>query len=563
MRPTPYRNLKDPPTLWVDYTTGKGVLSNGQGVQAKIGGRRKNPNLADVLDTAAHYGAERVMFTGKVPLAERGQRHWLLVQTPGWKALGHWVAAPVTGRFERIATGQRVEIRTAAEWFGAMALNPAEARNAWDATKFMVSEAFDGAPIALSPAATGTNLWAVSLPRNLNPEPVSADIAEELHRTSGQHHLEHLVAGPSHSQHPDTVPLIDPATTANIDSFSYVDGRFMYAALCRELGTGPGRRLRGPETADLMREDPYLRARVLIKFTVPPDWNHVGIFPVQHPSAAEGWYYPNRPGAVGETWADTAEIHVAQKYGWLVEPIESVVFTQKMPSKDGKKLVATRPLDTFANRITRAREWVTNDEEMPPKIQAAVAAALRAILLQAIGGFASRGRGRTVVTENPQEVPPQFLGSVKRQGKLYVYKVPSKLQGNNLAYYRPELAVQVWARGRARVLDAPTAISGISGGALSVAPHTLLGINGDAIYTTEIPRWALPTENGGGDDGKTGRLRMQGFLAGPLKTPVGLDERDRLRARSQRAGLDGAINYLDFSSPDDDADYQVGEAEND
>lgn len=563
MRPTPYRNLKDPPTLWVDYTTGKGVLSNGQGVQAKIGGRRKNPNLADVLDTAAHYGAERVMFTGKVPLAERGQRHWLLVQTPGWKALGHWVAAPVTGRFERIATGQRVEIRTAAEWFGAMALNPAEARNAWDATKFMVSEAFDGAPIALSPAATGTNLWAVSLPRNLDPEPVSADIAEELHRTSGQHHLEHLVAGPSHSQHPDTVPLIDPATTANIDSFSYVDGRFMYAALCRELGTGPGRRLRGPETADLMREDPYLRARVLIKFTVPPDWNHVGIFPVQHPSAAAGWYYPNRPGAVGETWADTAEIHVAQKYGWLVEPIESVVFTQKMPSKDGKKLVATRPLDTFANRITRAREWVTNDEEMPPKIQAAVAAALRAILLQAIGGFASRGRGRTVVTENPQEVPPQFLGSVKRQGKLYVYKVPSKLQGNNLAYYRPELAVQVWARGRARVLDAPTAISGISGGALSVAPHTLLGINGDAIYTTEIPRWALPTENGGGDDGKTGRLRMQGFLAGPLKTPVGLDERDRLRARSQRAGLDGAINYLDFSSPDDDADYQVGEAEND
>lgn len=561
MRPTPYRNLKDPPTLWVDYVTGRGVLSNGQSVQAKIGGRRKNPNLLDILDTAAHYGAERVMFTGKVPLAESGQRHWLLVQTPGWKALGHWVAAPVTGRFERTATGQRVEIRTAAEWFGALPLNPAEARNAWDATKFMISEAFDGAPIALSPAATGTNLWAVSLPRNLDPEPVSADIAEELHRTSGQHHLEHLVAGPSHSQHPDTVPLVDPATNPNIDSFSYVDGRFMYAALCRELGTGPGRRLRGPETVDLMRDDPYLRARILIRFTVPHNWNHVGIFAVQHHTASAGWYYPNRPGAVGETWADTAEIHVAQKHGWLVEPIESVVFTQKMPSKDGSKLVATRPLDTFAARITRAREWVTNDEEMPPKIQAAVAAALRAILLQAIGGFASRGRGRTVVTENPLEVPPQFLGTVKRQGKLYVYKVPTQLQGNQLAYYRPELAVQVWARGRARVLDAPTAIPGVSGGALSVAPETLLGINGDAIYTTEIPRWALPTENGGGDDGRTGRLRMQGFLAGPLKTPVGIDERDKLRERSQRAGLDGAINYLDFTSPDDDADYQVSEGE--
>lgn len=559
MRPTPYKNLKDPPTYWVDYVTGRGMLSNGQIVQAKIGARRKNPNLTDILDTAAQHGVERVMFTGKVPLADAGQRHWLLVQTPGWKSLGHWVAAPVTGRFERIATGQRVQIRTAAEWFGSLPLNPAEARDAWDATKFMISEAFDGAPIGFSPAATGTNLWAMSLPRNLDPEPVSRDIAEELHRTSGQHHLEHLVAGPSHSNHPDTIALIDPSVTPKIDSFSYVDGRFMYAALCRELGTGPGQRLRGPETMDLMRENPYLRARVLIRFKVPDTWNHVGIFAVQHPNASAGWYYPNRPGAVGETWADTAEIHVAQKHGWLVEPIESVVFSQKMPGRDKNKLVATKPLDTFANRITRAREWVTNDEEMPPKIQAAVAAALRAILLQAIGGFASRGRGNTVVTEDPQSIPPQYLGSAKRQGKLWVYKVPSELQGNQLAYYRPELAVQVWARGRSRVLEAPTATPGVFGGALHVDPRTLLGINGDAIYTTEIPRWALPVENGGGDDGRTGRLRMQGFLEGPLPTPTTLEERDKLRLKSQRAGLDGAINFLDFSTPDDLADFQISE----
>lgn len=561
MRPTPYKNLKDPPTLWADYATGRGVLSNGQPIQPKIGARRKNPNLADMLDTAAHYGVERIMFTGKVPLAEAGQRHWLLVQTPGWTSLGHWLAAPVTGRFERVATGQRIEVRTAAEWFGALPLTPSEAKDAWDATKHMIGLAFDGAPIGLSPAATGTNLWALSLPKNLDPEPVSADIAEELHRTSGQHHLEHLVAGPSRGDHPDTVPLVDPVATPKIDSFSYVDGRFMYAALCRELGTGPGARLRGPETADLLRENPYARARVLIRFRVPDTWNHVGIFGVQHASVSQGWYYPNKPGAVGETWADASEIHVAQKHGWGIEPIESVVFNQKMPGRSKSQSVATKPLDTFATRIARAREWVTNDTVMLPKTQAAAAAALRAILLQAIGAFASRGRGRTVATENPQEIPSQALGSVRRQGKLFVYKIPSALQGNQLAYYRPELSVQVWARGRARVLEAPTATAGVFGGALHVPPHTLLGINGDAIYTTELPLWALPTENGGGDDGRTGRLRMQGFLEGPLNTPTTLGERDQLREKSQRAGVDGAINFLEFSTPNDEADFDIAEEE--
>lgn len=43
-----------------------------------IGDRRKNPNLTDLLDTAASDGANRIMLTGKRPeLLEPGVRHRL------------------------------------------------------------------------------------------------------------------------------------------------------------------------------------------------------------------------------------------------------------------------------------------------------------------------------------------------------------------------------------------------------------------------------------------------------------------------------------------------------
>ena len=68
-RPVAYRNLAARKNLWADYTTGRGVLDNGQAVPPKIGPRRKNPNLTDMLDTAAAVGVDRIFFTGKTPVA--------------------------------------------------------------------------------------------------------------------------------------------------------------------------------------------------------------------------------------------------------------------------------------------------------------------------------------------------------------------------------------------------------------------------------------------------------------------------------------------------------------
>lgn len=557
MRPQPWTHLKKIPTVWMDFATGRGVTSDGTPVVPKVGRGRKNPNLVDKLDTVAALDGppiKRIMLTGKVPKAEEGQRHWLLTQTPGWKAKGHWVSAPVTGRFEREATDQYVEIRTAAEWFGDTPLTASQARLAWDAVEERLSRAFadsglTGSPMMLSPAGTGTNLWAISMPKNLDPELISDDIAEELHATSGQHHLEHLVAGPDQVRHPDCLPLIDPAVTGEtIEKFVYTDGRFMYGSLCRELGTGPGVRLNQTHTEDLLHRDSYARARIYARFQVPEDWHHVGILGCQMPTAAEGWYYPNRPGAIGETWADSAEISVALQHGWKIEPLESVVFNKTMPSRTGAP-TAARPMDLFAHRLVRAREDAAADPDLPPLLASAIGAALRAIMIQTIGAFASRGRARTMVVYDHTHIPPQYMGSMTRQGQAYVYKIPQEHTTRQRGMYRPEYAAQIWGRGRAKVLHHRVANTDV--GALTVDPATLIGINGDALYTTVVPRWAAPVEQGGLDDGKTGRLRLQGILPGPVRLPVTKTERDKLRTAAVKAGVDSAAFDNELDIPED------------
>ncbi len=100
----------------------------------------------------------------------------------------------------------------------------------------------------------------------------------------------------------------------------------------------------------------------------------------------------------------------------------------------------------------------------------------------------------------------------------------------------------MWGRARARVLDGPSALGLHTAGALAVDPTTLLGIQGDAIYTSTLPGWSLPVANGGGDDGKTGRLRLQGYLGGgSFLTPERIQQRLSLRSRAEKAGIEAAL----------------------
>lgn len=541
------------PTIWVDVKTGQGVTQDGTTVTPKIGDRRRAPNLTDLLDTAAGYGARRIMLCGEKPEPAPGVRHWLLVQTPGWKATGHKLRAPMVGRFEHIQTGQKVDVRTAGEWFPKVSdpdsdddtplpLKPWQAREAWNVTESVIQGILPKQFLLYTPSRTGMSMWWQSLRRDsqkqlIIPPAIDRDIAADLHRTSGQHHVEHLVAGDYASQHPDFVPLIDPAKTPKIDTFSHVDGRFMYAALGRELGIGPGIRLNRAAAYDLMTTDPFARAWYEVRFTVPEGWRHIGILGVQHENPADGWLYPNRPGARHITWADASEVAVALNAGWLVEPLQAIRW-----QKD-------KPLDTFMSRLNKARDAVEKNRDLPWMLRKAVSSALRQILIQTVGSFASRGTTKTILVESALDIPAEYQGRATRHGKFFTYEAPGdRWESQN---YRPELAVQVWGRGRARLLSAPTAQGAPAGGALTLPGESLIGVNGDAVYSTVVPRWALLNEDGakelqstvwaadGGDDARTGRLRIKGALRGSFKTPTTREARDRLRDRAEAAGARG------------------------
>lgn len=524
--------------MWLDFGTSAGVDDKGRPVTAVTSSSRRKPRLIDFLETARVAAAEKVMLSGDIPPAT-GEGHWLVGEIPGWEATNLRLTSPANGTFRHAETGAEVMVRLVKEWFADLPLTPAQAQASWAAVATTLKDLDENASMAYTPSRTGLNLWKLSQPteqvvvngrkqrRAIEIPGMTLDIAEEIHATSGQGYSDHFVAGESFSQHEDCIPLIDPANTPTINAFADTDGRFMYAAVGKELGIGPGIRLKQDAASTMLFEEPFRRARYEVRFRVPSDWDTVGIFGVQHPNREQGWYHPNRPGATGVTWCDAAEAALAIRHGWDVQPLQAVVFQKGDPMR------------IFFDRVIRARERAATSTEWEPIVRRAVVAALRNILLQGVGAMASQGRTDTHLVESAREVPAG--ADMTRVGDRFMYETKDEASKRG-DFYHPELAAQIWGRARARVLESP--LGGThgttKGGALHIPPNLLIGIHVDAIYTTHAPWWSLPLEHGGGDDGKVGRLRLEGLLPGPLPTPVTQSERAALRIQAVEAGPKGA-----------------------
>ncbi|WP_026821095.1 hypothetical protein [Arthrobacter castelli] len=516
-------NVRPSRIVWLDYETGRGINHDGYTVAPVLKTRRKRPRLDDLLETALSQGADWIMLTGRIPATEPGRAHFLTGQTPGWAHGQHWLKGPI-GRYAHELTGKKVEISLASAWFGQLSLNPPKARQAFNGVRHFLNRAEPQmTELRRTPATTGAAFWAYGLGKNFDPAPLDDYVARTIHGTAGQGRYETLVDGPNASGHSDCIPTMSAAETPQIDSLTLVDGRFMYAALCKELGTGPVHELRRDAAADLLRENPYARARYLVRFTVPDDWNHVGILGVQS-EEDYSWYYPNRARATAETWADASEVHLAVKYGWQVEPLQALAFTEK-----------TRPLDTFAQRLIRARDAAAATQGVEADVIKAVTNALRSVLIHGIGYLASGARDTMYQAASIDDVPAEYRHTLETIGDQLTYRAPAEMSRMQQSYYHPEIAAQVWGKSRARILDAPAA-NGFRAGALNTDPRTLLAIEGDALYTTTTPRWSLPTEYDGGDDGKVGRIRLKGTLQEKMPIPQTRDERETAKTAADAAG---------------------------
>ncbi|MEU4607617.1 hypothetical protein AB0F43_31920 [Kribbella sp. NPDC023972] len=545
MRPIPY-TAADVPTLWLDFVSGAGVDDAGKAIQPLVGGRRTKPNLVDLLNTAHKHGVKRLMLSGAIPAGTPGRPHWLTAETPGWRGAGHWLQARTpTGRFVHIADGYGVEVRLVREWFPGDDVPAPSAREAWTITTSLLRRYGAGGGLLNSPAGTGQNLWAHTLPGDptfdYESTMVPDDIADLIHATSGQHRTESFVSGDGRCDCGDCVALI---TADKIDGLAAADGRFMYAGLAKgELGVGPARMLTGAEATELWTNDTkgrYAKARFRIRFTVPDGWDSLGLFGVQIPgSTTNAWHWPNRPGATYETWVDGAELFHDLNTGWHrgIEILEGIQFSKG------------RPLDTFIDRMLKAR-GAANELDAPEMLKSLVKSALRAVLLQTIGGFHSRGRPRTHIVDDLNDVPPWAISGVVEYGNRFIYTEEQPLTDRQRAFHRPELSAQVWAKERARMLLGPTAGYTVNGlklkewGALDLDPQTLVAINGDAIVTTEPHLATIPVRLGGGDDGKEGRLRLKGWLPGPLASPRTRAARDAIVKKAEAAGPTAAYDEL-------------------
>jgi hypothetical protein len=227
---------------------------------------------------------------------------------------------------------------------------------------------------------------------------------------------------------------------------------------------------------------------------VPGWWEQVGVLGIGEKPAR----YPNTPGETFRTWADAAEVAIAVEHGWKVQVHRRVLLT---PGK---------PLDAWARKLERFWQSLTPAAmpDVPAEVLEACRWAVRAIVLKTIGALAQRSFRRTRVYADASEIP-DGSGTDYHEGPGG-WVTTERVNLGRASY--PELTGQLWARGRVRLLDAPTATAGQRAGALHVAPGLVVAMNTDALYLDGVPAWT--------DDGAWGRYRLKGRLSKPRAWPT-------------------------------------------
>lgn len=494
----PSWDVKRDVTLWLDVDSGHYMTDDGAAHRHD----GSAVTVAGVLRYAELHGATRVMLTGATIA-----REWFLTLVDGWEHGSHHLDHETpTGRYvsER---GHRVEVRRAAEWFGAGDYTPREAHAAEAMTRALLYPR--GGHLFKSPGATGLDLWLRSS-RGEVPEPLALDVQEELRATTPQHRIELL---PRNDEYGDTAP-----------GLWVMDGRWMYAALTKGLGSGPAHRLTGDEAAAFFARDPYARARYRVTFKAPDDWPPLwpGLLMARAgEDVTDGWHAPR----AGTTWADAAEVYAAASYDWHLTFHEAVTFTPG------------RPLDAWTTQLVRAREAalppVADGRSREDVVHRMVRGAVRTVLLHAIGSWHAAGADETTVTASPMMPPAgDGWGAPERleNGSVLWRRRSTKPNARRDSLRHPEWSAQVWGRAHARMIDCPTGAKSLPAGMLHTPYGALVGMYGDALMLAARPAWADL------DDGRPGRLRVKGHICGPVAWPTTARERDALTKAAEAAG---------------------------
>ncbi len=503
---------------YVDVARGEGILDGG----ARLSGPPQAP-LSRIL-RALPPDIERLYLCGPRPGngSLGGMLRWVLEDealASDWqeqRPVGHYLPLreaslgledePVL-RLQHRETGRKLDVRRFSVWVGdGLVAPPAEARACLRQLVALLELAFGArATVYATPARTGQRLWGDLVYRQDFPI-LPDDLRALIRATSGQGRIE-----------------LCPPSVPTIPAFYYLDGRFMYAGLVDELGSGPAVH----DTEGTFER--YRRGRYRIRFTVPRGWSHVGLFMVPRLDAQDGdllegerWQYPAEPGTTWETWVDGAELLAVQRalaahpeQDWQIEILERLLLTN--PAGKG-------PLHLWAKKLVELREGLAV-RGLSPSLTTLLSAALRAILLHGIGAFHRAPQTVTRMSADPGRVP---AGRPARKiGRYWLWQEQERASVYAAQFEHPEWSAAIWARCRARLLyhryqREPESCSGV----LLLPREQILAFRTDALYLTAQPPWL-------GE--RIGQFRIKGRLVHAVSTPQTYEELNALRDQSVAA----------------------------
>jgi hypothetical protein len=502
---------------YVDVCQGTAITDDGTKVSFQA-----NCSLPDLLTVPELMVCSRLYIVGQQPGAGNYET-WLLnpvmlINYASGKR-GHYIDAQDTNghvaRYQDRVSGNAIEIRRINTWLGDGDYTNAQARAAMQIVlRYLQGSFWPDAQLYGTPALTFQQIFNKHnrLQKKMFPV-LSQEIRDVIHRTSGQGRIEFTGLDEL-----DTIPGI-----------KYYDGIFMYAALTWGLPTELA-------TWDSLNEYAgKVPARYRIRYTVPANWHHVGLF--MTPKGKNAWCYPGKDerGQTFETWVDGSELDVLGEYylssapatlekserekralmigfqSWDITILERIVFK---PEKESK---VTKPLNTITDKLVTIREKlkeVASQDEQSRLVYTLAAGAIRNILLHGIGSFNRTERDVTYIQKNSDPAPDGFTKMDEIGNGLISYQVPQKTEAYTQQFEHPEWCALVWARCRARMLKA----------LLTLPREQILAIRTDAIALThERPEW--------NNQQGTGKLRLKKGFTKKVPAPHSFQELDKLLAQ--------------------------------
>lgn len=266
-----------------------------------------------------------------------------------------------------------------------------------------------------------------------------------------------------------------------LDNLHYYDGRWMYASCLRHVPQGPV--VHDNENTVL----PYVPGFYRVEVRVPDSWEHIGLLPLQQ---KDGTYrYPRTHGERFETWATHHEVSLAIKHKWHIHVLERYLWpeTEKNPE----------PLRVWGEKLIKLRMEAV--EAYPEPYKSMLKAALRKIMLQALGAFNRTGKEVDHYAQNIEDIPEETTSELWLPGDIWKYTTYQDLTPLQAMFYMPHWIKSIWGEARKKLAEK----------ALEVPFTQLVALRVDGIWTNCQMNYT--------DTGKVGQ-----FTRKPLKQTNGL-----------------------------------------